>query len=65
LIEASRPEDGGRVRRVSLTGGGETVERLVGCDDARYSYALVEGPLPVSSPPQRWRSTTSLPGRRG
>lgn len=37
------------MRRVSLTGGGETVERLVGRDDARrYSYALVEGPLPVS-----------------
>ena len=57
-ISASRLEDGGTVRRVSVAGGGESVERLTARDDAarRYSYELVSGPMPVS----RYRATLAV-----
>lgn len=48
-IWANRLEDGGRVRRVSVVGGGESVERLIAHDVTRsYSYELADGPMPVS-----------------
>lgn len=51
-IWASRLEDDGRVRRVSVVGGGESVERLIAHDDVTrsYSYELLNGPMPVSRP---------------
>jgi Polyketide cyclase / dehydrase and lipid transport len=44
-------EKGSRVRRLSLQGGGQIVEVLEGHDDRgrKYSYAILSGPLPVSS----------------
>ena len=54
-VEKSELEDGGKVRRLSLMGGGEIVERLErASDDERvYSYTIESGPLPV----QGYRST--------
>lgn len=44
-------EGEGSVRRLSLAGGGTIVERLesVNDDERRYSYSIVDGPLPVSN----------------
>ena len=57
-IWASRLEDGGTVRRVSAAGGGQSVERLTDHDDSarRYSYELVDGPMPVS----QYRATLAV-----
>lgn len=48
-VEKSELEEGGTVRRLSLMGGGEIVERLEAKDDAdhTYSYSIVSSPLPV------------------
>lgn len=50
--------DGESVRVLSLNGGGTLVERLVAWDDdqRRYTYAILEGPLPVD----RYQSTLSV-----
>ena len=50
-IESSDLEDGGKVRRLSLVGGGEIVERLERIDDQEHSYryAIESSPLPVSN----------------
>lgn len=44
-------EGKGSVRRLSLAGGGTIVERLESVDDneRRYSYSIVDSPLPVSN----------------
>jgi hypothetical protein len=47
-ISASKLEESGQLRRVSVTGGGESVERLTGQGPHWYSYQLVSGPMPVS-----------------
>jgi hypothetical protein len=50
-IESSDLEDGGKVRRLSLVGGGEIVERLERLDDHEHSYryAIESSPLPVAN----------------
>ena len=50
-VASSKLEEGGRLRRLSLLGGGEIVERLEKIDDADrlYRYSLVSGPWPVAN----------------
>lgn len=50
-ISSSKLEDGGRIRRLSLFGGGEVVERLEQIEpgDRLYRYSIVSGPLPVAN----------------
>lgn len=49
LIETSRLEEGGRVRRLEAVGGALIVERLLTFDEAerRFSYSHLEAPDPV------------------
>jgi len=47
-VEKSILEEGGTVRKLSLIGGGEIVEKLIPTDDDHtYQYSIVSGPLPV------------------
>jgi hypothetical protein len=50
-VESSELEEGGKVRRLSLVGGGTIVERLERIDDSdrRYRYSILESPLPVTN----------------
>ena len=50
-VVSSKLEDGGRIRRVSLLGGGEIVERLeqIEAGDRLYRYSIISGPLPVAN----------------
>lgn len=50
-VVTSKLEDGGRIRRLSLLGGGEIVERLEQIEqgDRLYRYSIVSGPLPVAN----------------
>jgi hypothetical protein len=50
-VTSSKLEDGGRIRRLSLLGGGEIVERLEQIEqgDRLYRYSIVSGPLPVAN----------------
>jgi hypothetical protein len=50
-VQRSQLEDGGRVRRPSLAGGGKIVERLETLDEsARLDrYSIVSSPLPVAN----------------
>ena len=50
-VSSSRLEDGGSLRRLSLLGGGEIVERLekIEDNDRLYRYSIVSGPLPVAN----------------
>ena len=50
-VSSSKLEDGGKLRRLQIMGGGEIVERLEKIDDADrlYRYSLVSGPLPVAN----------------
>src|SRR5919106_3935853 len=50
-FEKSELEQGGKVRRLSLVGGGTIVERLERIDDEtfRYRYSIVDSPLPVAN----------------
>lgn len=50
-VQSSKLEDSGRVRRLSLLGGGEIVERLEMIDEKEriYRYSIVSGPLPVAN----------------
>jgi hypothetical protein len=50
-ITSSKLEDGGKIRRLSLFGGGEIVERLEQIEpgDRLYRYSIVSGPLPVAN----------------
>ncbi|MCP5146045.1 MAG: SRPBCC family protein [Gammaproteobacteria bacterium] len=49
MIQASKLEDGGRIRRLSIVGGGEIVERLeqIDAEDRMYRYSIISGPMPV------------------
>jgi len=49
-IESSELEQGGKVRRLRLLGGGEIVERLERRDEGEhlYRYTIESGPLPVA-----------------
>lgn len=50
-VERSELEEGGKVRRLALVGGGTIVERLERIDDSErlYRYSIVESPLPVTN----------------
>jgi uncharacterized protein YndB with AHSA1/START domain len=50
-VEKSELEEGGTVRRLSLAGGGEIVEKLEKVDDNEhvYTYSIVSAPLPVTN----------------
>jgi len=50
-VQSSKLEDNGRLRRLSILGGGEIVERLETIDekDKLYRYSIVSGPLPVAN----------------
>ncbi len=50
-VTNSKLEDGGRIRRLSLFGGGEIVERLEQIEDGDrlYRYSIISGPLPVAN----------------
>ena len=49
-VHRSELEQAGQVRRLSLLGGGEIVERLESIDENErvYTYTIESGPLPVS-----------------
>lgn len=51
MVSSSKLEDGGRIRRLSLFGGGEIVERLeqIEAGDRLYRYSIISGPLPVAN----------------
>jgi hypothetical protein len=57
VIKSELSEDG-RVRRLTLTGGGVLEERLDRADDSErtYSYSLRAGPLPVAN----YRATVAV-----
>ena len=50
-VTSSKLEDGGKLRRLSLLGGAQIVERLEKIDDGDrlYRYSIVSGPLPVAN----------------
>jgi hypothetical protein len=50
-IEKSELDEGGRVRTLSLAGGGAITERLDEHDDAErtYTYSITQSPLPVAN----------------
>lgn len=50
-VENSELENGGRIRKLSLAGGGTIVEKLERIDDHehQYTYSIVDSPLPVSN----------------
>lgn len=50
-IEKSELEDGGRVRTLSIAGGGTITERLEEHNPAErtYTYSIVQSPLPVAN----------------
>jgi hypothetical protein len=60
-VERSVLEDGGRIRRLSLRGGGVLVERLHAFSERErsYAYSIEQGPLPVA----HYRSTLSVRDR--
>jgi hypothetical protein len=60
-VERSVLEDGGRVRRLALRGGGVLVERLHAFSERErsYQYSIEQGPLPVAN----YRSTLSVRDR--
>ena len=50
-VQKSDLEEGGSIRRLTLAGGGEIVERLEQSSDGdgrSYSYSILESPLPVA-----------------
>lgn len=49
-IEHSELDNGGKVRKLSLAGGGTIVEKLEQIDDNEhvYTYSIIDSPLPVS-----------------
>ena len=65
-IETSELEEGGRIRRLALVGGGSIVERLETFNDNEhtYTYTIEQGPLPVAN----YKSTIRVfqePGKPG
>jgi hypothetical protein len=50
-IKSSELEQGGKVRRLALVGGGELIERLERLDDNEhlYRYTFESGPLPLAN----------------
>jgi len=60
-VERSVLEAGGRIRRLSLRGGGTLLERQQAFSERErsYAYSIEEGPLPVA----QYRSTLSVRDR--
>ncbi len=50
-IEKSELDEEGKVRKLSLAGGGTVIEKLEKMDDGErvYSYSITDSPLPVSN----------------
>ena len=50
-VEKSELEEEGSMRRLDLAGGGTIIEKLTKLDDKerRYSYSIVDSPLPVAN----------------
>ncbi len=50
-VQSCELEEGGRLRRLHLLGGGEIIERLEQIEqgDRMYRYSIVSGPLPVAN----------------
>jgi hypothetical protein len=50
-VDKSELEDGGQIRRLSLVGGGEIIEKLEQVNDNEhlYSYSIIDSPLPVAN----------------
>ena len=51
-VEGSAKEqasDGAEMRRLSLAGGGEILEKSLGSDGMSYGYEILESPLPVAN----------------
>lgn len=65
-VEKSDMEDGGRVRRLQLVGGGAIVERLESFNENehQYTYTIEQGPLPVANYKATVRVRTE-PGKSG
>ncbi len=59
-------EEGGRVRRLQLVGGGAIVERLESFNENehQYTYTIEQGPLPVANYKATVRVRTE-PGKSG
>lgn len=57
-IVKSEQSDDGRIRRLTLAGGGFIEERLESADESQrtYTYALTAGPLPVAN----YRATVAV-----
>jgi hypothetical protein len=49
-VEKSELEEGGQIRRLSLVGGGEIIEKLEQVNDNEhlYTYSIINSPLPVA-----------------
>ena len=60
-VEKSVLENGGRVRRLSIKGGGTILERLESIDDEARActYTILDGPLPV----RNYRATLKVIGK--
>ncbi len=55
-VEKSRLEEGGMLRKLSLVGGGEIVEKLIPTEEEHtYEYSILSGPLPVMNYKSRIR----------
>ncbi|MBM2830925.1 MAG: Polyketide cyclase / dehydrase and lipid transport [Gammaproteobacteria bacterium] len=50
-VEKSKLEKGGRMRKLSLVGGGTIIEKLEKVDEGEhlYTYSIVDSPLPVAN----------------
>ncbi len=62
--KSEQSEEGGtKIRRLTLVGGGEIVEKLekVDEDERVYTYTIMEGPLPVAN----YRATIRVRARNG
>lgn len=65
-VESLDLEDGGKLRRLQLVGGGEIVERLEKHDahSKTYTYTIVSSPLPVSDYHATLKVTAAPDGKR-
>jgi len=58
-VEKCELSDGGKMRTLSLKGGGSIVEKQTANEEGKnYSYVIVESPLPVAD----YKSTFSIKG---
>lgn len=64
-VEKSELENEGTMRKLSLAGGGEIIERLEKRDDNEriYSYSIINSPLPVANYTATIRVKDEGPGK--